>query len=406
MRLTLLNQFYPPDLAPTGQLAASLAAHRTEQGDEVTVVTGSGRYTPGPAAAASEPAAGLRIHRMWTPGLGKGTLARRVIDYTWFYLSATLRMLWLPRQDVIISLTTPPFIAWAAALHRRLHPSARLILWNMDCYPEALIRAGLISERGWIARLLRWQNRWLIRQVDYLVCLDPAMEQLLTSLYLRAEKSVPTTVIPNWEPAARFGPADTWPRWDLGEQLDLGSRLCVLHVGNTGHGHTFDTIAEAAELLREDPVAFVFVGGGARWSSLETTKRDRGLAHWHLIRYLPEDQLMAAMAAAGCALITLRDMFLGVISPSKLHAALGMGLPILYVGPEGSNVDDAIRRYECGVSLRHGDVQGVIDFLRRLRRDAAFAGAMRERARGAFEYAYTDIQALPRFDGVIEGLSG
>ncbi|HEX9868875.1 MAG TPA: hypothetical protein VGC99_09830, partial [Candidatus Tectomicrobia bacterium] len=121
---------------------------------------------------------------------------------------------------------------------------------------------------------------------------------------------------------------------------------------------------------------------------------------------LPEDQLMAAMATAGCALITLRDSFLGVISPSKLHTALGMGLPILYVGPEGSNVDEAVRRYDCGASLRHGDVQGVVAFLRRLGRDAAFAEALRQRARGAFESAYTDIQALPSFDRVIGGLAG
>jgi glycosyltransferase involved in cell wall biosynthesis len=151
-------------------------------------------------------------------------------------------------------------------------------------------------------------------------------------------------------------------------------------------------------------VAFVFVGGGAGWSSLETTKRDRGLAHWHLIRYLPEDQLMAAMAAAGCALITLRDTFLGVISPSKLHAALGMGLPILYVGPEGSNVDEAIRRHECGVSLRHGDVQGVIDFLRRLKSDSSFTEGLRHRARLGFADGYSGEKALRLFDEVLDGL--
>jgi hypothetical protein len=230
------------------------------------------------------------------------------------------------------------------------------------------------------------------------------MEQLLTSLYIRAERPVPTTVIPNWEPAARFPPADARPEWLLAGQLDLKSRLCVLHVGNTGYGHTFDTIAEAAELLREDPVAFVFVGGGARWSWLETTKHERGLVHWHLIPYQPEDQLKAAMAAAGCALITLRDSFLGVISPSKLHAALAMGLPILYVGPVGSNVDEAIRRYDCGASLRHGDVHGVVAFLRKLGREAPYKEGLRQRAALGFADGFAEEKALRCLDEVVDGL--
>ena len=47
MRLTLLNQFYAPDISPTAQLAASLAEHRVTLGDEVTVVTGRAGYLEG-----------------------------------------------------------------------------------------------------------------------------------------------------------------------------------------------------------------------------------------------------------------------------------------------------------------------------------------------------------------------
>jgi glycosyltransferase involved in cell wall biosynthesis len=238
------------------------------------------------------------------------------------------------------------------------------------------------------------------------ICLDAAMAQLLSSHYLQGSDALPATVIPNWEPAERFATAGLAQRWVLGERLESESRLCVLHVGNTGYGHSFETIVEASEQLREDPVAFVFIGGGERWSWLEAAKRERALAHWYLIRYLSEGQLKAAMASAGCALITLRDSFLGIISPSKLHAALAMALPILYVGPEGSNVDEAIRRFDCGVSLRHGNAEGVVDFIRRLRSDADYAGGLRQRAREAFERGFSDQQSLPALDRVIEGLAG
>src|SRR3990172_9570224 len=224
------------------------------------------------------------------------------------------------------------------------------------------------------------------------------MAQLLRSPYIRDSRALPTTVIPTWEPGERFAAADMTQPWDLGERLASESRLCVLHVGNTGYGHSFETIVEASEQLQEDPVAFVFVGGGERWSWLEAARRERALAHWHLVPYLPEGQFRAAMASAGCALITLRDSFLGIISPSKLHAALAMSLPVLYVGPEGSNVDEAIRRFDFLVSLLHGNAEGVVDFVRRLRSDADYAGRLRQRAREAFERGFTDQQALPAFD--------
>jgi hypothetical protein len=69
-------------------------------------------------------------------------------------------------------------------------------------------------------------------------------------------------------------------------------------------------------------------------------------------------------------------------------------------------VDEAIRRFDCGVSLRHGNAKGVVDFLRRLRSDAGYAGGLRQRARDAFERNFSDQQALPAFDRVIDGLAG
>jgi hypothetical protein len=72
MRLTLLNQFYAPDISPTAQLAASLAEHRAARGDEVTVLTGRAGYLEGlaPEPAAAAEGGRVRVRRSWTPDLG------------------------------------------------------------------------------------------------------------------------------------------------------------------------------------------------------------------------------------------------------------------------------------------------------------------------------------------------
>src|SRR5690606_38606677 len=146
-----------------------------------------------------------------------------------------------------------------------------------------------------------------------------------------------------------------------------------------------------------DDAVFLFMGGGARWEDLRAEVARRGLENVRFHGYVPKDDTPAVMAGAAGALITLDDRSLGVMSPSKLHANLAAGLPILYVGPPGSNVDEAIEATGCGWSLRHGDVDGLVDAVRAL----PGADDVRQRARQAFETRYADTATLPRFDTLL-----
>ena len=83
---------------------------------------------------------------------------------------------------------------------------------------------------------------------------------------------------------------------------------------------------EAAEALRNLPIAFMFVGGGSQAAAILAAKRERGLQNVRVTGYVAAERLRSLMAAADCALITMRDEMLGVMSPSKLHANLAMGL--------------------------------------------------------------------------------
>jgi colanic acid biosynthesis glycosyl transferase WcaI len=404
MRLTLLNQFYTPDVAPTGQLAASLARHRAALGDQVTVITGSGGYVPESPQGADEAGGNPRVLRLWTPGLGKHSRLRRVVDYAAFYLLASVRMLTLPQQDVVISMTTPPFIAWAAVLHRRLWPSCRLILWVMDVYPEALERLGTLREGGSVARGLRALHGAMLKSVDHVICLDDSMRHLLLEHYPRQLRHRPVTVISNFEEAAQFPPVRAAPEWKPEELNGRGEAFVVLYLGNVGRGHRFETVVNAADRLQGRDVLFLFVGGGEAWGWIQRAVVEMRLGNLVLMRYVPKELTPGVMALARCGLITMQDQALGVMSPSKLHSYLAMGLPVIYIGPEGNNVDEAIRRFGCGVSLRNGDTDGVVEHVLRLARDPNLRDELGGKARRAFEAAYSDKVVLPKYDEVIESL--
>jgi hypothetical protein len=115
-----------------------------------------------------------------------------------------------------------------------------------------------------------------------------------------------------------------------------------------------------------------------------------------------KEQTHSVMSCASAALVTLLDEAVGVMSPSKIHANLAAGLPLIYVGGAGSNVDDAISRHGCGVSLRIGDAEGLAAYVRGMVRDPDRLRTERARARAAFEAAYCDRATLPLFDAAIE----
>lgn len=416
MNLTIINQFYKPDLAPTATLAASLAEHRARLGDRVTIIAGKGGYTgkdkPATSGSSSQAAADPRhanpsVRRVWTPGLGKASHLKRLIDYFAFYVFAFFKLLTMPRQDVIIALTTPPLIGWAATFHKLIHPRTKLILWNMDCYPDLAERSGVMKPFGFWASRCRARNRALFRKLDHLVCLDSAMAHLLCSQYAQANPRLPVSIVPNWEEAAFFPPDRRANGQTTIDKFNLQGRFVVLYMGNMGYGHHFDTVLEAAEQLKSEPISFLFSGGGKRAPDVQREIERRALTNVHMQGYVEDKQAtLDIMAAADLALVTLRNEILGVMSPSKIHANLAQRLPLLYIGPATSNVDEAILQHGVGQSIRIGDVAGVVAFIRSLLSDRQQHDQLRQRARTAFDSAYCDAATLPRFDAVINHAMG
>lgn len=407
MRLTIINQFFRPDISPTAQLCGSLVDDRVRRGDEVTVIASQGGYAGDRTRAKAERQANPRVHRIWTPQLGKGSIIKRLIDYGFFYLGAFWRAARLPRQDIIVCLTTPPFIALAGCIHKILHRRAKLVIWCMDCYPEVAERSGHCKPGGLVASVMRFLNRFIFRRLDHLICLDTAMVDLL-SVYNPPGRPVPATAINNWEPADRY-PSDVPPPAPLPwlAERQLTGKLVVLYSGNMGVGHEFDTALQvAARLMQqgEKDVAFVYNGKGARRDYIEEQVAALGLDNVHVRDYVDMKDLPSLLAGAGCALITLRDDMAGVMSPSKLHANLAMRLPVLYIGPPGTNVDDCIEQFGCGLSLRQGQVEEAIEFLKALSRDEPMLTTLRDKARAAFDEAYRDDKAMPHFERVFREL--
>lgn len=301
MRILFLNQYFPPDPAPTGILLHELGEYLKSQGHEVEFVCSAQDYR--------------------SAKKNRKRLVREFLALGSIFLKGWKAQ----RPDVVFSASSPPCLLVVATLLAARH-RAKSVHWLMDMYPELAVglgevKAGFVS--GMIGRLMGWAYR----RADLVVGLDDDMAQRLKKYGVEAE------IIPPWvlqsftPPPAPVEPAPEW-MW--------------MYSGNLGRAHEWETLLQAQALLEERglPCRLLFQGGGPSWPLAQARATELKLRQCDWRGYAAEVELQASLLRSRVLAITQKPETQGLLWPSKLSLATTLPRPILWVGP----VDGAIAR--------------------------------------------------------------
>jgi putative colanic acid biosynthesis glycosyltransferase WcaI len=400
-RVLFINQYYWPDHASTAQHLTDLAEALAGDGHECHVLCARGRYQPGaPRPPAFEVRHGVHIHRVPATSLGRASTLTRMADYLSFYARALWTGLALPRFDAVVTLTTPPIIGLIGTLLRRLKGS-RHVYWSMDLHPDASLALGRMSARHPVVARLSWLGDAVYRQADKVVVLGSYMADRIAAKRVRPDRLV---TIPVWSRRDEIYPL---PRagHPLRAELGLADKFVAMYSGNLGLAHSFDEFLDAARRLRDRPeIVFLFVGAGPRLSEVRAAQGREGLDNIRLLDYFPRERLHASLSLADVHLISMRHEMTGIVVPGKLYGAMASGRPTLFVGPEHCESADTIRQADCGLTVRQGDADGLVDALTRLAADPELAEQMGARGRAAFLATYERTPCCTRWSEVIADL--
>ncbi|MBS0197968.1 MAG: glycosyltransferase family 4 protein [Planctomycetes bacterium] len=415
MHIVLLNQAFYPDVVATAQMATDLAKHLARRGHTVTAISSRSIYGkagavlpptetitdvgPVPAGATTPPGQ-INIRRVGFSIFGKrGTLAR-IADFAFFYLLAALRILTIPRPDVVVGFSTPPYIA-LLGLFSRFFRGNKAVYWAMDLYPDVPVASGMLEPNGLVTRLLERIHRRLIRSADATVVLGRCMEGRLLAKGLPKDR---IHFIPVWSDESGVQPV---ARADnpLRAQWGLGEAFTVMYSGNFGLGHDAETI-KAAMLAFKDraDVRFVFIGGGKRRAEIEAFIAAQGLKNATYRDYVARAQLSQSLSAGDAHLISLKEGMEGLIVPSKLFGIMAAGRPALFIGHPDSEIARIIQENDCGEVVREGDAQGLIAAIERLASDSGAAMARGAKARAALLGRYDAATACAQWAKLLETL--
>ena len=367
LRVLLVNQAYAPDAAATAQHCEDLAQHLIAQGHGVSVIASRSIYgQTGAKLPRRETLDGVHVHRVGLSLFGKRGLALRALDFGLFYVAALWRAVWVrvpidgqrKKPDVVVTLTTPPFIGGVGVLLRWLR-GCRHIYWAMDLYPDVLVAAGLSQPNGMMTRALAALNRWEMRRSDRVVALGRCMRGLIQSQGIKPDH---IDVIGVWAPTAPGEEVPDPAASSYRETWSLHGKFVVQYSGNFGLAHDYETFCDAMLHVRQrDDVVFLFAGGGKRIEPLKGFVEEHGLTNVMFQPYQPRENLPDLLSLANVHLISQSPTFTGIVVPSKLFGIMAAGRASLFVGPAEAEVARVLdetgggRRFEIGAGQALGD---------------------------------------------------
>jgi glycosyltransferase involved in cell wall biosynthesis len=409
-RIILINRYFYPDQAPTGELLSSLGFALVTQGFRVEVITSRLRYEEARASLRPrETIRGVEIWRVWTCQWGRQNLLGRIFDYISFYLSAAWRLLQNARTgDIIIAKTDPPLLsvviaplAWWRGCH--------LVNWLQDLFPEVAVALNVGGRLGAVFfRIARPFRNWSLKEARTNVVVGRSMADRLLEQGIARKK---IRIIENWAEGdliRQLAPPENELRKDWG----LEDRFVVGYAGNLGRAHDLDTIIEAMRLLQErantsnDDVAarvsFLFVGGGAQFPKLEREILHRQLSNVSTRPYQPRDRLAQTLGVADLHLVSLNPKLEGLVFPSKFYGIAAAGRPMIYIGARDGELACLIEDIECGFTVEPRDGEMLVARILLLASDPALRQLMGARARAAFERRWDQKQAITKWIEILD----
>jgi glycosyltransferase involved in cell wall biosynthesis len=374
IKLSVITQFFPPDYAATGQLIEELVKNLGQQGVEVEVFTSQPGYAfRDSSAPAVEKFGRILIQRSRSAQLWLGRIRGKAVSGVLFTLRAILHLFKTSQRCNVLLLTTaPPFsivLGYLADTFFRL-PYVCILY---DLYPDIAISLGVISKDHWLAKLWRAINKKIWLKAKALIVLSPAMKMRIVSHCPQVADKI--FVIHSWGNPDLILPIPKQQNW-FAWKYKLVQKFTVLYSGNMGRCHDMNTILETAKLLKDEPIQFVFIGGGAKGEDLLRESHRLKLNNMVFLPYQDKEVLPYSLTACDLSLVSVDAGMESLVAPSKVYPALATGRPMAVICSKRSYLCQMIADANCGGVFENGDSQGLAQFIRLLSKDRQLAKTM------------------------------
>lgn len=321
----------------------------------ISVITGNPNYPLGKLADGfsyfgSKRIAkkGITVYRLPLITRGKGRALRLSLNYLSYFFSSILFTFWClifhKKYDAIfIHHTSPPLLFIPAILYKKIK-KVRLILWDLDMWPQTLEAIGLIKSKI-LLKILERLFKSLYKSFDKVLIASKSFETI-------AKKRISLNKIeyfPNWSDR-EF------------ECLNLqitppknNDKIIITYTGNIGEAQGFKALIEAFKTLKNKNIEFNFLGLGRYKENLKKLVLKNHLES-KIIFFDPvsSKDLIPFFKKSHYLFLSLGNspIFLKTV-PAKLQTYLAIGKPI--ISSISGEAKDLLTQHKCGFNVEAGD---------------------------------------------------
>ncbi|WP_373481293.1 glycosyltransferase family 4 protein [Geminocystis sp.] len=403
-KILIVNQFFPPDYAATGQLIEELATAISKENIKVRVFSGQPGYAFDTNQAPRDEKMGkVHVRRTRTAQMWPQRIRGKAVNSFLFFLRAFIHTARYQKGDDLLIITTAPaFMTWLGYFVYVIWKKKYVCL-IYDLYPNVITALKVLPETNVIVKLWNKLNHQTWTNAQEIIVLSSTMKELILEACPQVSDKI--SIIHNWADGNTIKPIKKEDNW-FAQQYSLDKKFTILYSGNMGRCHDMETIIEAAYILKDyhDSIQFVFIGSGPQQEAIKEKINGLELDNILFLPYQKKEDLPYSLTACDVSLISMAQGMEGIVAPSKLYSTLAAGNAVGVICPERSFLKQLVVDAQCGESFRNKDAQGLANFFLKLKEDSSLCEKMGYNARQYFCNHFTKDIAINKYLDVIDNI--
>jgi colanic acid biosynthesis glycosyl transferase WcaI len=385
MKLLMVVPYFVPEIGSTAHIHYDLAKGFVKSGHEVDVITsyprpfnmvGSDQDREFPNDETIE---GINIHRCRHP-MTRDNVVVRGLEHFYLPLYYFSRFRQLKKKFDVCLMHIPPLPLYYLAREIKRYDGTPSVLNIQDFHPQELMDVGVLRNPA-IVKILEHIERRSYKNADYITVMSEGGIRYVVDR--GADQKRVSHIFNSVSPSEFSGLVQ---RKDFKEREGVEGKFLVSYAGILSPFQGIDNILDTAKALQDHgDIIFYVAGDGMEKGHLEARIHLEEINNVRLLPLLPRSEYFNLVNSSDLSFVSLDERMKAPCLPGKMINLMACSQPIIAMVAEESETADVVRKAECGIVVKPGDVAGIRSAILRLREDVSVRKAM-----GSSGRAYLD----------------